>query len=114
MNDINISMESKASVARGFLPKPKEELKSHTGEKKLDVEVAVSDDGEVIVSVTRSNGMRQEYPLLNGDILYLDHVMHLNATRGIRDDHLFPIVLEYKNQNYKLQKTKNDKLILTK
>ena len=109
---MNINMESEVSVERGFLPL--EELKSSAGAKKLQVEVEVSDDGEVVVFITRSDGIRKDHPLNRGDSLSFDHTVSLKATRGIRDDHLFPIVLEYKNQKYTLQKTKNDKLILTK
>ena len=109
---MNIDMESEVSVDQEFLPL--EELRSSVGTKKLQVEVEVSKDGEVFVSIIKSNGLKEDHLLNHGDSLSLNHTISLNATRGMRDNHIFPIELEYKNQRYKLQKTKNDKLILTK
>ncbi|MBA3031020.1 MAG: hemin uptake protein HemP [Desulfobacteraceae bacterium] len=75
-------------------------------------------DGEVSTILHKESGdgkkETKSLTLMEGDTLHLNHVFHVEAETEVRDDHPFPIKLEFKGQTYFLKRTKADKLILTK
>lgn len=49
-----------------------------------------------------------------GDTYTLDHKILVKATRNTQENHVFPIVFKMDGRKYTLNKTKQNKLILTK
>ena len=87
-------------------------------EASFVVEVDEIKDGEVSLVIHKEPGEGKKetkaLTLIEGDTLHLSHLCHVEAETKVRDDHPFPIKLEFKNQTYFLKRTKADKLILTK
>lgn len=52
--------------------------------------------------------------LMPGDTLFMDHEVNINAVSDITKNHVFPITFKMDGQEYKLNRTKQNKLILTK
>ena len=89
-----------------------------TEEASFVLEINSIKDGKISVNIHKKSGDGEEetkpMALMEGDTLHLNHVFHVEAETKVRDDHPFPIKLEFKNQTYFLKRTKADKLILTK
>ena len=70
--------------------------------------------GNVNIEIIRSNEPTKKRTLLPGDSLNFKHEFNIDMTRVVRGDHPFPINIKYKGEKYLLNRTKNDKLLLTK
>ena len=70
-------------------------------------------DKKITVEMERE-GKTTLHTLRPGDTYRLDHCVHITATRDITKNHIFPIVFSMDGQEYKLNRTKQNKLILTK
>lgn len=70
-------------------------------------------DPTVLIEIERNNKI-QRYELNEGDNFILDHRMVVKSTKEIKDNHVFPIIFKMDGQEYKLNRTKQNKLILTK
>jgi len=64
--------------------------------------------------VIEHNGLSKEYNLFPGDDFIFSHDIKIEGTMNMEVNHAFPIKLTYRGETYLLNKTKNDKLILTK
>ena len=86
-------------------------------EKKATFEVEIESIKEKEILVIINKGDAKEMKaiwLMEGDTLNLDHTFHIDAEVTVKENHPFPIKLEFKGQTYFLKRTKADKLILTK
>ena len=82
------------------------------------VEIAVDfpEEGEEI-RITYKHGDKprtEVYRVKRGEMAVFNHKFDITVTRVIEDGHIFPLHLEFNSQEYKLSKTKNGKLLLTK
>lgn len=72
-----------------------------TGQKEVKIEV--ERDGDI-----------KSFTLIAGDEFIFNHSVFIKATKDITDKHPFPITFTMGGQTYKLNRTKQNKLILTK
>ena len=85
--------------------------------KDVKISISFQPDGEgVVIEILKPDGdpKKQNIVLSKGDSLNITHAFNVELTRTVWDDHPFPIALEFKGEKYLLNKTKNDKLLLTK
>lgn len=73
------------------------------------------DDSEhrILIEMERE-GNTSSWTLYPGDTYILDHCVDITATKDITKKHVFPIIFKMDGQEYKLNRTKQNKLILTK
>ena len=70
-------------------------------------------DKKVTVEIERE-GQTTLHTLWPGDMCIINHCVDITATRDITKGHVFPITFSMDGQEYKLNRTKQNKLILTK
>lgn len=70
-------------------------------------------DRKVIIEMDRMGDV-SSYTLWPDDSFILHHHVKVEATKDIQKDHVFPITFKMDGQEYKLNRTKQNKLILTK
>ena len=66
------------------------------------------------VTVIRPDEPDKRLKMVPGDSFDFKHTFNLKITRAITSDHPFPIEFTFMGEVYKLNKTKNNKLLLTK
>lgn len=67
-----------------------------------------------IVIDLEENGEVRQYKLWQSDVFKFQHEISINAVEDITESHIFPIVFKMDGREYKLNRTKQNKLILTK
>jgi hypothetical protein len=85
--------------------------------QKATYEVQVDREVLATIKIEDADGGKEEIKtvkLFPGDTLNLVHTFTLKGELSVKDNHPFPIKLDFKGQTYYLKKTKADKLILTK
>ncbi len=80
---------------------------------RVDYPKIESDRKEVKIEL-EGDGNIKSYILIPGDSFNLTHRISVKVTKDIRNKHLFPITFTMDDQTYKLNRTKQNKLILTK
>ena len=102
-------LESSISIASAVSPSF---LALEADIKRASILVRV-EGGKAHVEVRSEKG---EYNLVlsEGDSYDFAHVVKIRATRDIETDHVFPLRIQHGADTYFLNRTKNDKLILTK
>lgn len=60
------------------------------------------------------NGKVKQFKLYQDDIFKFQHEISVKAVEDITNKHIFPITFTMDGQKYKLNRTKQNKLILTK
>ena len=89
------------------------------GKGKVEIKIdyplfSREEEGKITVEMTHNNGKILLHTLFPGDTYTLNHKVGITATKDIKKDHAFPIVFKMDGQEYKLNRTKQNKLILTK
>ena len=106
-----VDLGSSASFSKALAPNT---LMITGKQKKVNLKVSAREDGKAIDVVLEHNGEVSPYTLQPGDEFNLTHDIKIEGTLDVRPDHVFPRELKYRGETYLLNKTKNDKLILTK
>ena len=67
----------------------------------------------VVIDLEEDGKVRQ-FKLWQNDVFKFRHEISIKAVEDITKDHIFPITFKMDGQEYKLNRTKQNKLILTK
>lgn len=84
------------------------------GTGKVIFRVNYPKDNTHVKIETEREGKITEHTLKPGDSYNLHHCVNISTNKDIRKNHVFPITFKMDGQEYKLNKTKQSKLILTK
>jgi hemin uptake protein HemP len=87
------------------------------GKGKVEIRIDYPENDpehKITVEMTHNNEKILLHTLFPGDTYTLNHKVGITATKNIKKDHAFPIVFKMDGQEYKLNRTKQNKLILTK
>lgn len=84
------------------------------GNGKVTIRIDYPKNEHKVVVEMEREGKIITHTLYPGDAYTLDHNAIITATKDITKDHVFPIIFKMDGQKYILNRTKQNKLILTK
>lgn len=113
-----ISLETSASISEKLIgaeniPEAEMQIKA-TKDVRVIFTYPEPPNNVMEVTIIRPDEPDNKYLMQPGDSFHFKHAFKVDITRGITPSHPFPIRLDYLNDTYKLNKTKNNKLLLTK
>ncbi|MBN2060695.1 MAG: hemin uptake protein HemP [Deltaproteobacteria bacterium] len=80
----------------------------------IRIDLIRKDPEDILAIVSKNGNLVNNYKLIVGDTLSIEHAFSISVESIITDDQIFPIEFEYRGQRYYLNKTNQGKLILTK
>ena len=72
-----------------------------------------TDGSPMKVTITHPENSEKTITVRPGDTVNLRHKFNFNVTHEVKENHVFPLTLDYGNRVYTLSNTKNHKLHLT-
>lgn len=85
-----------------------------TGKVRINIDYPKDDPEHKVTVEMEREGKTMVHTLRPGDTYTLDHCVDITATKDITKNHVFPITFKMDGQKYILNRTKQNKLILTK
>lgn len=117
MTTEKVDIVTKSSMNKGFILPEQLNTALMQIEACRHVKIHVSfnpDDNKVYVNILHPDECIKEIVMIPGDVFEFDHEFSVDITNTVRKDHIFPLSLKFKGEKYLLNRTKNNKLLLTK
>lgn len=86
-----------------------------SAKRAIRIEIAMINEQETVVVLTNADGIVEEPVKLSiGQAMTVDHVFTLEDQAEVTDEAPFPLIFSFNGTKYKLNRTRQGKLILNK